>query len=123
MKFLCLCYYDAAQFAALTPEDGQKLAELCAPHDEALKGSGRVDFIGSLGMPEQSRTLRANGRTAALEEGPFAASAEPLGAFFLIDAADMDEAVQIASLHPGAHLGHLFGGGIEIRPIEGFETR
>jgi hypothetical protein len=39
----------------------------------------------------------------------------------MIDAADLDEAVKIASLHPGAHLGHMFGGGIEIRPVDYFD--
>lgn len=57
-----------------------------------------------------------------LEDGPLAVSKEPIGAFFLIDAADMDEAVKIASMHPGVYVGHLFGGGIEIRPVDSFEA-
>jgi len=122
MKFLCLCHYDAAQFATMTPEDGQRIAEICAPHDHALKATGRVDFIGSLALPEQSRTLRAAGGKVELEDGPFATAREPVGAFFLIEAEGMEEAVEIASMHPGAHIGHLFGGGIEIRPVEMLET-
>jgi hypothetical protein len=43
---------------------------------------------------------------------------EPLGAFFIIGAEDMNEAVEVASKHPGAHLGKYFGGGIEVRPID-----
>lgn len=122
MKFLCLCYYDATKFAAMTPEDGEKIRELCDPHDKALKESGHLAFVGSLGMPEDARTLRVIGETTELEDGPFAATGEPLGAFFMIDAADMDGAVKVASMHPGARLGHIFGGGIELRPIESFEA-
>lgn len=121
MKFLCLCYYETAQWASMTPEDRQKLAEICAPHDKALKESGHLDLVGSLGMPEQSKTLVAAGKTAKLKNGPFSASKQPIGAFFLIDAADMDEAVKIAGMHPAAHIGHLFSGGIEIRPVGHFE--
>src|SRR5690348_8787429 len=60
MKFLCLCHYDADQFAALGPADFEEIGRICAPHDAAFKASGHVDMVGSLGMPEQSRTLRAD---------------------------------------------------------------
>ena len=122
MKFLCLCYYDAAKFAAITPEDGKKIGELCAPHDKALKESGHLAFVGSLRLPEESRTLRVTGENTELDDGPFAATGEPLGAFFMIDVPDMDEAVKVASMHPGARLGKIFGGGIEIRPVDSFEA-
>jgi hypothetical protein len=55
------------------------------------------------------------------EDGPYASTKEPFGAFFMIDASDMGEAVKIASMRPGAHLGHMFGGGIEIRPVDYFD--
>lgn len=54
MKFECLCHFDATQFVAMTPEDGQRLAEICAPHYKALKERGHLKYVGSLGMPEQS---------------------------------------------------------------------
>jgi hypothetical protein len=121
MKFLCVCHYDAAAFAKLGPADFAKLGELCAPHDKALKATGKVSLIGSLGMPHQSRTLRADGDSVRVVEGPYAATAEPFGAFFIVEADDIDKAVGIARMHPGAHLGAMFGGGIEVRPIESLE--
>jgi hypothetical protein len=54
----------------------------------------------------------------SVTEGPYAETAEPLEAFFIIEAEDMDEAVQVASKHPGTHLGAYFGGGIDVRPID-----
>lgn len=121
MKFLCVCYYDAAAFAKLQPADFQKIGEICAPHDARLKASGKVSLIGSLGMPNDFRTLRVRNGKVTDEAGPFEQTKEPFGAFFIVEAENMDEAVTIARLHPGTHLGEMFGGGIEIRPIEGLE--
>jgi hypothetical protein len=122
MKFLCLCHYEAAAFAKLAPEDFMEIGEICAPHDAELKASGHVDMIGSLGTPDTYRCLRVVSGEVADEPRPYAPTAEPFGAFFIVDAADMDEALQIAKLHPGVHLGDRFGkGGIEVRPIENLE--
>ena len=46
---------------------------------------------------------------------------EPFGAFFIVEANSIDEAVEVARLHPGSHLGHMMKGGIEVRPIDQLE--
>lgn len=119
MHFLCVCYYDADAFARLQPEDFKKLGEICGPHDARLKASGKVSLIGSLSLPNDFRTLRAkkNGEMSD-EAGPYEQTKEPFGAFFIVEAENMDEAVRIARLHPGTHLGDMLAGGIEVRPIE-----
>ena len=53
-----------------------------------------------------------------MTEGPYLTTSEPVGAFFIIEARDMDEAVEVASKHPGAHVGQYLGGGIEVRSID-----
>jgi hypothetical protein len=121
MKFLCLCYYDAKRFAARSPAEQKAIGRECQPHDEALHKSGRLIAVGSLALPEESACLRPVGDQATRTEGPFVATHEPLGAFFLIEAKDLDEAMQVASLHPGAALCKYFGGGIEVRPVRFFE--
>lgn len=119
MKFLCLCHYESARFAELTPADFEEIGAICAPHDAALKASGKVEMIGALGMPEQSRTLAVENGAVVAKAGPYAATPEPFGAFFIVEADDIDDAVEIAKLHPGTHLGDKFGrGGIEVRPID-----
>jgi len=122
MKFLCLCHYESARFAELKPADFEEIGAICAPHDAALKASGKVEMIGALGMPEQSRTLCVENGAAVAKAGPYAATPEPFGAFFIVEADDIDGAVEIAKLHPGTHLGDKFGrGGIEVRPIDFIE--
>jgi hypothetical protein len=118
MRFLCLCYYDQAKFDALPESEQEAIGRACQPHDEALRGSGRLILVGSLALPQASRSLRPGDGRPRVTDGPFVDTKEPLGAFFMIEAKDMDEALQVASLHPGAHLGAYFGGGIEVRPID-----
>ena len=121
MRFLCVCYYDAAAFAKFTDSDFRKMGEICAPHDEEFKASGKVRLIGSLALPDQARTMRADEKGVSVTDGPYTETPEPFGAFFIIEAHDMDEAVKVARLHPGTHLGAMMKGGIELRPIETLE--
>ena len=121
MKFLCLCYYDLDGFARFGPADFEEMGRICAPHDAQLKASGKVSLIGSLGMPDQFKTLRADADGVPVSDGPYADTNEPFGAFFIVEAESIDEAVEIARLHPGTHLGHSMKGGIEVRPIDQLE--
>lgn len=121
MKFLCVCHYEADAFAKLSPADFEKLGAICAEHDARFKASGKVKVIGSLGMPPESRTMRVQNGTLTEQSGPYFDTNEPIGAFFIIDAENIDEAVRVARLHPGTHIGEMFGGGIEVRPIQSFE--
>ena len=118
MKYLCLCYYDQAKFNALSENDQEALGRACRPHDEALRNSGHLLLVGSLDLPPSSRTLRPESGGPSVTEGPYVATSEPVGAFFIIEARDMDEAIEVASKHPGAHVGEYLGGGIEVRPID-----
>jgi hypothetical protein len=118
VRYLCLCYYDQAKFEALSESEIEAVGAACRPHDEALRNSGHLMLVGSLAGPASSRTLRPENGRPLVTDDPYAATGEPLGAFFIIEARDMDEAVEVASKHPGAHLGRYFGGGIEVRPID-----
>ena len=55
-----------------------------------------------------------------MTDGPFAETKEQIGAFFIIEARDLDEATRVASQHPAAHLGEEVGWGVEVRPIDYF---
>ena len=120
MRYLCLCYYDQSRFEALSKDQLAALGRACQPHDAALRASGHLLLVGSLALPLESRTLRAGRGRPSVTEGPFVATKEPLGAFFIIEAGSIDEAIEVASQHPGAQVA-AFGGGIEVRPIEMFD--
>ena len=65
--------------------------------------------------------MRPKQGNAWVTDGPFAETKEQIGAFFIIEARDLDEAMEVASLHPAAHLGENVGWAIEVRPIDYFE--
>ena len=118
MRFLCLCYYDQAKFDALSESEQEAVGPACQPHDEALRGTGRLILVGSLALPQASCSLRPGSDGPEVTDGPFVDTKEPVGAFFMIEAKDMDEAIEVASKHPGAQLGAYVGGVIEVRPID-----
>lgn len=122
MKFLCLCHYDPAHFATLSPEQLATIPGLCAPHDAALHASGHLVAVGSLADVEDFAVVRPVDGAPSVTRGPIARTPEPFGAFFIVEAASLDDAIALASLHPSAHLGDLFGGGIEVRPCASYET-
>lgn len=125
MKFLCLCHYDLAVFAKLTEADFAELGAACEPHDQALRASGQVDIVASLGMPHETRVVRRgdDGRPAD-GPGPFEPRARPVGAFFIVEAETMEAAVAAAKLHPGPNLPAKFGdGAIEVFPIGHYQLR
>ncbi|MGH8029482.1 MAG: YciI family protein, partial [Arenimonas sp.] len=101
MKFLCLCHYDPARFADLSPELLATIPALCAPHDAALHASGHLVAVGSLAEAEQYAVIRPGDGAPRVTRGPIASTPEPFGAFFVVEAGSLDEAVAIASLHPG----------------------
>lgn len=117
MKYLCLGYYDPEVFDALSEEEQEALARRCAPHDEELRATGRVLSLASL-EHRAAATLRPGDDATAVTDGPFAETKEVVGSFFMIEADDMAEAVEIASLHPAARLGEEYGFAVEVRPIE-----
>lgn len=121
MKFLCLAYYDDKKFDALPKAELDAIVSQCRSHDEALRKSGHLLTVGSLGPPRSSTTVRPRNGKVTITDGPFAEAKEQVGAFFIIEARDRDEAIAVASKHPAAHVGEEAGWGIEVRPIEVFD--
>ena len=127
MKFLCLCYYDPEVASALSPDETRALGAACQPHYEAWAKSGKVAVLGGLSDPHAWKTLRPTDTPAhtesppAVSDGPYVGSGHRIGAFFIVDARDIDEAVEIAARHPTAHTGRFLGGGIEVCVCEALE--
>jgi hypothetical protein len=121
MKYLCLAYYDEQKFDALSVEAVNELVRECATHDEALRESGHLLAQASLGPIHASAGLRPRQGEVAVTVGPYAETREQIGAFFILEADNREEAIALASLHPAARLGEQVGWGIELRPIESFQ--
>lgn len=94
----------------LGPAEFEELGRVCAPRDGALRASGRALMIGSLATPDRFRAIRAAGDGGTRKEGPYVDVEEPVGAFFNVEASTMDEASELARLHPTTYVSHLMGG-------------
>lgn len=121
MKYLCLAYYDPKKFAAMAAAEVQALVSQCPAKDAELRCTGQLLLSASLKGPEAVMALRPRGGKPQLTDGPYTEAKELVGGFFIIEAADRDEALRLASLHPAATLGEQAGWGIEIHPIGFFQ--
>jgi hypothetical protein len=121
MKYLCLAYYNPEKFAALAPADLQALVSQCPAKDVQLKATGNLRLSASLAGADAAIRLQPKGGKTQVTDGPFTEAKEVVGGFFIIEAADREEALRLASLHPAATLGEQAGWSIEMHPIGFFE--
>jgi hypothetical protein len=112
MQYLMTLYADETGWNQMTPEQQQKGVAAYAAYTEALHSAGVLINSNRLQPSSTATTLRTvNGKTQVLD-GPFADSKEQLGGYYLIEAADLDAAMQWASRCPGVQHGV-----IELRAI------
>jgi hypothetical protein len=122
MKYLCLAYGNEQQYAAMTKADLDEMGVKCKSHDEELRQGGHLALIASLAPTRSATTLRPLGGKTVLFDGPYAETKEQVGGFFILEARDLNEAIQAASRHPAARVGEKMGCAVEIRPIEFYEV-
>ncbi len=105
MKYLCLVYGEENEIGAMT-DDG------CMAYDQALRNTGRCLASEALQPVRTATTVRVRHGKVSITDGPFTETKECLAGFYLIEAADMNDAIQIASQIPPARVGS-----IEVRPV------
>jgi hypothetical protein len=114
MKYLCLAYEAEETFQEHAPRGmgcgARRDAGLCR---DALKRSGHLLDARPLHSANTATTLKVRNGKLTVTDGPFAETKEQLGGYFLIEARDLNEAIQVASRCPGARYGE-----IEVRPVE-----
>ena len=113
MKFMCLAYEDEEKLDALSPSEWAALRDETIAYVEALRASGSLVVTHALQSTRKAATVRVRAGRARVTDGPFAEAKEVIGGFFVIEARDRDEAIELASRWPSARLG-----AIEVRPIE-----
>jgi hypothetical protein len=113
MKFLCLAYEEQRALDALSENEWHALRKETLDYVDRLQKSGRLIIAQALQSATTASTLRVRSGKLSVIDGPFAETKEQIGGFFLIEARDFDEAVQVAAQWPSARIGS-----IEVRPIE-----
>ena len=105
MKYLCLIYGEENQLFAMNTEE-------CVACDETLRSRGQCLASEALEPVHTATTVRVREGRPSVTDGPFAETKETLAGFYLIDARDLNDAIQIAAKIPAARIGS-----IEVRPI------
>jgi hypothetical protein len=105
MKYLCLVYLEEKKFDAVPDSE-------CLAYGDALNKGGHRIAAEALQGAHTATTVRVRNGKVSMTDGPFAETKEQLAGFYLIDAKDLDEAVQLAAKIPPARVGS-----IEVRPV------
>jgi hypothetical protein len=113
MKYLCLAYEEEETLNALSRSEWDALRSETLAYVEELRHSGRLIIAEPLQSARTAVTVRVRDGRVATTDGPFAETKEQLGGVFLIEAKDLNDALQVASRWPSARLGS-----IEVRPLE-----
>ncbi|PYG95996.1 dehydrogenase [Arthrobacter stackebrandtii] len=109
MKYLCLvyCYVGLLHSLPYSPEDAE-----CLAYAEAVLGSGRMLAAEALKPVQTATTVRVRNGHMSLTDGPYAETKEQLAGFYLVEARDLNEALNIAKGIPAARVGS-----VEVRPV------
>jgi hypothetical protein len=114
MRYVCLVYFDPRKVFNQSAEAMVVLRD-SGPYNDELRASGHLVMDQALKLPDQATTVRVRDGKMSAVDGPFMETKEVLGGFVLIEARDLNEAVQVAAGIPLAKLGS-----IEVRPIVDF---
>jgi hypothetical protein len=112
MQYLLLVYTDPALMAALPQDRYDAHMRDCLHHADELTACGKLLGYQQLQPVEQARTVRLRGDAMRVVDGPFAETKELLAGFNLVEAASLEEAVEMAKEFPWIRYGS-----IEVRPV------
>ena len=116
MKYLCLIYNQEKNLDGLSKAEWTSLKEEYFAFTDGIRSSGHHLEGEGLQSTREARTVRVRDGRATATDGPFAETTEQLGGYYLIDARDLNDAIQVASRIPSARMGS-----IEVRPIMEFD--
>ncbi|HKC07087.1 MAG TPA: YciI family protein [Methylomirabilota bacterium] len=113
MKYICLVYLVENDMNALSKKEADTCTEESLAYDEGLRRSGHLLAAHALQPVETATTIRVRNGKLSTTDGPFAETKEQLGGFILIEARDLNDAIQVAAKIPMGRRGT-----IEVRPIK-----
>ena len=115
MRYLCLIYDEEKKTSAMPETEQQQLMSDYYAFTEDVRKKGHYVAGEALHPVSSATTVRVRNGSLLTTDGPFAETTEQLGGFYLIDARDLNEAIQVAARIPSAKFGS-----IEVRPIVDF---
>jgi hypothetical protein len=111
MKYVCLGYIEANKFETMSDSERNGMLDECFSYDDVLRENGHFAGGEALQGANTATTLRWKNGKVSITDGPYAETKEQLGGILILEARDLDHAIQLMSRHPGVKLGPF-----EIRP-------
>ena len=115
MRYLCLIYDDESKWGTMPKAEADAMMGEYFAFTDGIKKSGHHLGGEALQPTQTATTVRVRQGKISSTDGPFAETKEQLGGYYLINARDLNDAIQIASRIPSARTGS-----IEVRPIMEF---
>lgn len=115
MKYLCLIYENEKAYESVTPGDMEAIMNEYFTFTEDIQKNGKYVAGEALQPTVTATTVRVRNGKVSTTDGPFAETKEQLGGFYMIEAKDLNDAIQVASRIPGAKYGS-----VEVRPVVDF---
>jgi hypothetical protein len=111
MKYICLGYIEAGKFENMSEKERESMLDECFTYDDELRKNGHFTGGEALQGPNAAATLRWKDGKVSVTDGPYAETKEQLGGILILEARDLNHAIQLISKHPGVKVGPF-----EIRP-------
>jgi len=112
MKYICLGYYEPAKHAGMTEDERNAMFDECFEYDDHLRANGHWAGGEALQPSETALILYWRNGKVATTDGPYTETKEQLGGILVLEARDMNDAIQLMAQHPAVKYGSIF----EIRP-------
>lgn len=117
MKYICLGYLDEKRWETVPESEQQALMDECFAYDEELRAGGHFAGGEALQSARNATTLRWTNGRVSVTDGPYAETKEQLGGILVLEARDLNHAIQLMSQHPGVKAGPF-----EIRPADDLQA-
>ena len=112
MQYMLLIYGDQESWSTRSEEENGQIYQAYMEFSQEIQDSGVLVRGDALEPTQTATTVRVRNDETLTTDGPFAETKEQLGGYYLVEAADMDEALKIAERIPSARYGS-----IEVRPV------
>ena len=113
MKYICFGYYNKEEFEGMPEGERNALFDKCFEYDDHLRANGHWGGGEPIQGPETALTVYWKNGKVATTDGPYTETKEQLGGILILEARDMNQALQLMAQHPAVKHGNIF----EIRPV------
>jgi hypothetical protein len=112
MRYICLGYMEETKWATMSESERNAILDECFAYDDILRKNGHFAGGEALQSARNATTLRWQNGKVSVTDGPYAETKEQLGGILVLEAKDLNHAIQLMSNHPGVKFGPF-----EIRPV------